>query len=138
MGSEKWEAGRFASNAAGQTFECEGAPGPGTKAPFGLGASCSPPGFCLHHSDVSDWDYHFLLQTSYFTLPTSHFTLPLQASARQTSDFEMWAHQDSNLGRAGYEPAALTAELWAHYSLQQSGVGSRESGVAVFSLNRLS
>ena len=26
---------------------------------------------------------------------------------------EEWAHQDSNLGRAGYEPAALTAELWA-------------------------
>ena len=26
---------------------------------------------------------------------------------------EWWAHQDSNLGRAGYEPAALTAELWA-------------------------
>jgi hypothetical protein len=25
----------------------------------------------------------------------------------------MWAHQDSNLGQAGYEPAALTAELWA-------------------------
>ena len=22
-----------------------------------------------------------------------------------------WAHQDSNLGQAGYEPAALTAEL---------------------------
>jgi hypothetical protein len=26
---------------------------------------------------------------------------------------EGWAHQDSNLGQAGYEPAALTAELWA-------------------------
>src|SRR5262245_57552930 len=26
---------------------------------------------------------------------------------------EWWAHQDSNLGLAGYEPAALTAELWA-------------------------
>ena len=50
----------------------------------------------------------------------------------------MWAHQDSNLGRAGYEPAALTAELWAHYSLQQSTVGSRESGVTVGSLSRLS
>ena len=24
-----------------------------------------------------------------------------------------WAHQDSNLGPTGYEPAALTAELWA-------------------------
>ena len=28
-----------------------------------------------------------------------------------------WAHQDSNLGQAGYEPAALTAELWARISL---------------------
>jgi hypothetical protein len=28
-----------------------------------------------------------------------------------------WAHQDSNLERAGYEPAALTVELWARYSL---------------------
>jgi hypothetical protein len=26
---------------------------------------------------------------------------------------EKWAHQDSNLERAGYEPAALTVELWA-------------------------
>ena len=28
-----------------------------------------------------------------------------------------WAHQDSNLERAGYEPAALTVELWAHNKL---------------------
>ena len=26
---------------------------------------------------------------------------------------EWWAHQDSNLGPTDYEPAALTAELWA-------------------------
>ncbi len=26
---------------------------------------------------------------------------------------KVWAHQDSNLERAGYEPAALTVELWA-------------------------
>ena len=26
---------------------------------------------------------------------------------------EEWAHQDSNLEGAGYEPAALTIELWA-------------------------
>jgi hypothetical protein len=27
----------------------------------------------------------------------------------------VWAHQDLNLGPAGYEPAALNqAELWAH------------------------
>jgi hypothetical protein len=43
----------------------------------------------------------------------------------QDSAFQKWAHQDSNLGRAGYEPAALTAELWAHYSLQ-SKVGNRQ------------
>src|SRR5690349_23520891 len=28
-----------------------------------------------------------------------------------------WAHQDSNLERAGYEPAALTVELWARTSV---------------------
>ena len=27
-----------------------------------------------------------------------------------------WAHQDSNLGPTGYEPAALAAELWAPHS----------------------
>jgi hypothetical protein len=26
---------------------------------------------------------------------------------------EDWAHQDSNLERTGYEPVALTIELWA-------------------------
>src|SRR4030081_477943 len=31
-----------------------------------------------------------------------------------------WAHQDSNLEQAGYEPAALTVELWAPI---QSAVG---------------
>ena len=38
-----------------------------------------------------------------------------------------WAHQDSNLEQAGYEPAALTVELWARptvYSLQRA-VASR-------------
>ena len=52
---------------------------------------------------------------------------PLLEKPRQvggTSD-EWWAHQDSNLERAGYEPAALTVELWAHDSLQ-SGVVSRK------------
>ena len=28
-----------------------------------------------------------------------------------------WAHQDSNLEQAGYEPAALTVELWAPKSI---------------------
>ena len=35
------------------------------------------------------------------------------ARERQAAEQEWWAHQDSNLGQAGYEPAALTAELWA-------------------------
>jgi hypothetical protein len=30
-----------------------------------------------------------------------------------------WAHQDSNLERAGYEPAALTIELWAQLMVPQ-------------------
>ena len=25
-----------------------------------------------------------------------------------------WAHKDLNLGPTGYEPVALTTELWAH------------------------
>ena len=39
---------------------------------------------------------------------------------------EGWAHQDSNLGQAGYEPAALTAELWARKGVYQK-VDSRQS-----------
>ena len=36
------------------------------------------------------------------------------ASYRESPPREVWwAHQDSNLGQTGYEPAALTAELWA-------------------------
>src|SRR6185503_17060812 len=31
-----------------------------------------------------------------------------------------WAHQDSNLEQAGYEPAALTVELWARSILRRS------------------
>ncbi len=34
---------------------------------------------------------------------------------------EPWAHQDSNLGPTGYEPAALTAELWAQRILAPTG-----------------
>ena len=48
------------------------------------------------------------------------------AEARRVAVSEGWAHQDSNLERAGYEPAALTVELWARYSLQ-SPVVSRQS-----------
>ena len=39
----------------------------------------------------------------YFPLFTFYFHLCVSISK--------WAHQDSNLGQAGYEPAALTAEL---------------------------
>ena len=34
-------------------------------------------------------------------------------SSTHEKSVEWWAHQDSNLERAGYEPAALTVELWA-------------------------
>jgi hypothetical protein len=36
--------------------------------------------------------------------------------------FSVWAHQDSNLGQAGYEPAALTAELWARKGVYQKSI----------------
>ena len=45
--------------------------------------------------------------------PAIRSSLPCQQS-------EGWAHQDSNLGRTGYEPAALTAELWARVTMSQS------------------
>src|SRR5215510_11741794 len=38
---------------------------------------------------------------------------------------EGWAHQDSNLERAGYEPAALTVELWARFILRRSSLEER-------------
>jgi hypothetical protein len=38
--------------------------------------------------------------------------------AAKNGRVEWWAHQDSNLGQAGYEPAALTAELWARTSVK--------------------
>ena len=34
-------------------------------------------------------------------------------SPRLLISLELWAHQDSNLGPTGYEPVALTTELWA-------------------------
>src|SRR5216684_3864208 len=36
-----------------------------------------------------------------------------------------WAHQDSNLERAGYEPAALTVELWARTILRRPALEKR-------------
>ena len=50
--------------------------------------------------------------------------------ARPEGVSEVWAHQDSNLGQAGYEPAALTAELWARNGVyQKSLVASRLSSL---------
>ena len=37
-----------------------------------------------------------------------------------------WAHQDSNLEQAGYEPAALTVELWARTGVYQKVQGVQE------------
>src|SRR5437870_6700815 len=48
--------------------------------------------------------------------PPSHFgaTCSRGLAHRSSPKSERrWAHQDSNLERAGYEPAALTVELWA-------------------------
>src|SRR3982751_1485409 len=39
--------------------------------------------------------------------------LPTAAHGNLGTRERRWAHQDSNLERAGYEPAALTVELWA-------------------------
>jgi hypothetical protein len=39
--------------------------------------------------------------------------LPFAIGSRAKRASGKWAHQDSNLERAGYEPAALTIELWA-------------------------
>ena len=47
------------------------------------------------------------ISTAFPGLPTS-----IEVTAVR-SILEKWAHQDSNLERAGYEPAALTVELWA-------------------------
>src|SRR5437868_8325906 len=38
---------------------------------------------------------------------------------------EGWAHQDSNLEQAGYEPAALTVELWARTILRRPSFEER-------------
>src|SRR3954451_6816318 len=42
-----------------------------------------------------------------------------------------WVHQDSNLGPAGYEPVALTAELWT-----RTGDSSKRIGAVDGKLNR--
>ena len=60
--------------------------------------------------------HHRALRSSSFILLPSSFFLD---DARPEGVSEVWAHQDSNLGQAGYEPAALTAELWARRGVYQ-------------------
>ena len=43
-----------------------------------------------------------------------------------------WAHLDSNQGPTGYEPLALTTELWAH----MIGHGKKRSGQALHAPDR--
>ena len=45
-----------------------------------------------------------------------------RAHDRPSEAREEWALQDSNLGRAGYEPAALTAELRARKEIADFGL----------------
>ena len=59
-----------------------------------------------------------------FPYPSSFFLLvrlraPRFGGTASRTMSEGWAHQDSNLGQAGYEPAALTAELWARNGVYQ-------------------
>src|SRR4026208_2099973 len=43
---------------------------------------------------------------------------------------EWWAHQDSNLEQAGYEPAALTVELWARGKVSRSSTFEERAQLA--------
>ena len=47
---------------------------------------------------------------------------------------ELWAHLDSNQGPTGYEPAALTAELWAQRFERRTArsFGKSRAHVALF------
>ena len=40
----------------------------------------------------------------------------IQAVVRIASDKAGWVHQDSNLEPIGYEPTALTIELWTRFA----------------------
>src|SRR3990170_3831541 len=48
-------------------------------------------------------------------LPPKKTTPPCFTTLR-----DLWAHQDSNLDRIGYEPTALAVELWALAPLRRS------------------
>jgi hypothetical protein len=50
----------------------------------------------------------------------------LDVSIVNTRMYSWWAHQDLNLGPLGYEPIALTAELWA--PLKYTGTERMEHG----------
>ena len=63
---------------------------------------------CRH--SVSCWGLGTFCVTVIASSPRA--TSSRTASMRVTAAAK-WAHQDSNLGPTGYEPAALTAELWA-------------------------
>src|SRR5437899_3132417 len=47
-------------------------------------------------------------------LCTEILALLVSLATRTFERLFWWAHQDLNLGPLGYEPIALTAELWAH------------------------
>ena len=47
---------------------------------------------------------------------------------RSSSIMRPWAHQDLNLGPTGYEPAALTAELWARGGRTRSAARNSPAG----------
>src|SRR5688572_28310983 len=49
---------------------------------------------------------------------------------------EGWAHQDSNLERTGYEPVALTIELWARSPVYQSGLIDFSPGIGTSTSGR--
>ena len=40
--------------------------------------------------------------------------------AVQVISYVKWAQQDSNLRQTGYEPVALTTELWAHLNQERA------------------
>ena len=42
-----------------------------------------------------------------------------------------WAHQDSNLGQAGYEPEALPTELWARREKYNVNKTCGQDGIAI-------
>src|SRR3712207_3578183 len=82
------------------------------------------PSFRVHSSirirQFVMWGRPAIRRANERSLPSTRVTrrslgTPLASPASLVS--EWWAHQDSNLGQAGYEPAALTAELWARISL---------------------